>query len=112
MSQFAELYIDQGTDFSTTINMNDDNTNLPQVLTGYQVNCQLRRSVLSANSTPLSAMVSDAGNGEITISMTAANTANLRVGSYFYDITLYDTSNNTKSRLMEGVVYVTPAITK
>jgi len=29
MAEYVELYIDQGTDFSTTIIINDDNTNLP-----------------------------------------------------------------------------------
>jgi hypothetical protein len=114
MAEYAELYIDQGTDFNTTISLNDDDTNLPQSLAGYNVASQLRRSMLAVNAAAsFQCSISDASNGEITIAMTAANTANLKAGTYYYDIRLVDGySGGTKSRLVEGVVYVTPAITK
>ena len=113
MAEYVELYIDQGSDFSTTININDDSTNLPQNLTGYIVTSSLRRSLVSANaSASLQCSVYDAGNGEIVATMTSANTANLRPGSYFFDIKTYDSLSATTSRLIEGVIYVTPSITK
>lgn len=114
MAEYAELYIDQGTDFSTTINLNDDDTNLPQSLAGYNVASQLKRSLLSVNAAAsFNCSVTDAANGEITITMDAANTSNLKAGNYFYDVRLIDGySGGTKSRLIEGVVYVTPAITR
>ena len=113
MAEYVELYIDQGSDFSTTITINDDNTNLPQNLTGYIVTSSLRRSLISANaSSNLTCSVYDAGNGEILVSMTSSNTAILRPGPYFFDIKTYDSLGATTSRLIEGMLFVTPSITK
>jgi len=111
MAEYVELYIDQGADFSITIELNDDNTNLPQNTDGYIVTSQLRKSLLSANaSANLECYVDDAANGIIRLSLDSANTANLRPGNYFFDVrTYYD---DITSRLIEGVVFVTYGITK
>ena len=37
MAEYVELYIDQGSDFSTSINLNDDNTNIPQNVANYVI---------------------------------------------------------------------------
>lgn len=114
MAEYVEFNIDQGTDFSTYISLNDDDTNLAQNVAGYVVTGQLRRSLVSANvSETLHCEIIDAANGELYVSLAASNTANLRPGNYFYDIRVKDTnSSNATSRLIEGVIIVTPAITK
>lgn len=114
MSEYVEFYIDQGTDFSTYINLNDDDTNLAQNLSGYIITGKLRRSLVSPNvAETFYCEVSDPANGEISISMAAANTANLKPGNYFYDIKVVDTNtSNATSRLIEGIIIVTPAISK
>ena len=66
MAEYVELYIDQGSDFSTTITINDDNTNLPQNLTGYIVTSSLRRSLISANaSSNLTCSVYEIGRAHV-----------------------------------------------
>ena len=114
MSEYVELYIDQGADFSTTINIDNDTTNMPQDLTGFVVTSSLRKSLLSVNASgQFACAVSDPANGTITIAMNGANTANLKLGSYFFDIKTVDTLNsNAVSRLIEGVIYVIPSITR
>jgi hypothetical protein len=113
MAEYVELFIDQGSDFSTTVNLNDDNTNLPQNVSGYVVTSSLRRSMLSPNvSANLTCSIYDASNGEILISMNAVQTASLRAGSYLFDVKVYNTLSATSSRLIEGVMFVTPSITK
>lgn len=114
MAEYVELFIDAGADFFTTIDINDDNTNLPQNVSTYSVTSSLRRSLLSANaSANLICTISDAANGEISIRMSAANTANLRPGQYFFDVKVYDNSTAYPySRLIEGVIFVTPSITR
>lgn len=111
MAEYVELYMDQGATFSTTINLNDDVTNLAQNLYSYTVTGSMRRSLLSVNATAsFVCSVSDYANGEITVSMDASNTANIKAGTYVFDInTLIGT---TKSRLLEGVIIVTPSITR
>lgn len=111
MAEYVELYIDRGTDFVTTVAINDDNTNLAVNTSGYTVSSQLRKSLLSQNaSANLTCYISDAANGEITLSMNAANTSNLKAGSYFFDLKVKD-NGNVVTRLLEGVIFVTPSIT-
>ena len=111
MAEYVELYIDQGTDFSTTIAINDDNTNLPTNAAGYVVTAQLRKSLISVNATAnLVCTIDDAANGEILIELSAANTANIKAGRYFFDVKVKDNANLT-SRLVEGIMIVNPGIT-
>ena len=114
MAEYVELFIDQGSDFFTTINLNDDNTNLPTNVYSYVVTSSLRRSLLSPNaSSNLVCSLSDSANGEILIKMSAANTANLRPGQYFFDVKVNDTSATYPyTRLIEGVIFVTPSVTR
>lgn len=113
MAEYVELFIDQGSDFSTTINLNDDNTNLPQNVQGYVITSSLRRSLLSANaSANLVCYVSDGANGEFQLMMSGAVSANLRPGSYLFDVKVQDPVFQSTSRLIEGVIFLTPAVTK
>ncbi len=112
MAEYVELYIDQGAEFSTTISINDEQTNIPGNLTNIVVTGQIRKSLLSVNAyASFTCSVTNPANGEILISMTSANTANMKPGNYFYDIRLGGASNSF-SRLIEGVLFVTPGITR
>jgi|688.fasta_scaffold00075_74 hypothetical protein len=114
MAEYAELYIDRGADFNVVIELNDDNTNMPQNTSGYVITSQLRRSLLSVNaSANLTCSVLDGSNGELSLSMTAANTANLRPGNYFFDVKVVNPrAQNETTRLIEGVIFVTHGITR
>ena len=111
MSDYVELYIDQGSDFTSSIVLQDDITDLYQNVSGYVVTSSLRKSLLSQNaSANLVCTITDAANGEITLTIDAANTSNLKPGTYFFDVrTLV---NSTHSRLIEGIIIVTPGITR
>jgi hypothetical protein len=113
MSNYVELYMDQGADFSTTISINNENNNTPQSLSGYQVTSKIRRSLLSINATAnLTCSIPTPNTGEIFLSLDAGNTANIPAGTYFFDVKIYDTNTVTTSRLIEGVIFVTPSITR
>jgi hypothetical protein len=71
----------------------------------------MRKSYYSSTATDIDASVSDSANGQITLSMTAANTANLKAGRYVYDLMITD-SNLTKTRVIEGIITVTPSVTR
>ena len=80
-------------------------------LTGYTANSQIRKSYYSTTANSFTATVTGTANGEITISMTAANTANLNPGRYLYDL-LITAPDATKTRVVEGIIVVSPSITK
>lgn len=111
MTDYVELYIEQGADFESSIVLEDDVTNIYQNLSGYVITSSMRRSLLSPNTSGnLVCSVTNAANGEISITMTAANTANLRPGTHLFDVKTVASGKYT--RLIEGIIIVTPSITK
>lgn len=112
MANFVELIIDQGTDFNASINLTDDRTNAYVNAVGYTVTSKLRKSYYSANASgQFICTVSDGANGEITLAMSAANTANLGIGRYIFDVKCVDLDNRT-SRALEGMITVTGQVTR
>ena len=111
MASVTNLAIDQGTTYSTTILVNDD-TGSARDLVGYTVRGQLRRSYYSSNSVNWTAQISSPVDGEVTISLSAAQTANLKAGRYVYDIELVANATSAVERLIEGIVTVYPEVTR
>lgn len=112
MAAYVELYMDQGTTFRNVINLIDDTTNSYIDVTGYTIRSQMRRSYYSANATAnLVCTITDTANGEITMTLAAANTSNIKAGRYLFDLETIDT-NNTVVRVLEGIITVTPEITR
>lgn len=112
MAAYVELYMDQGATFNNVINLTDDVTNATVNISGYTVRSQMRRSYYSANaSAELVCTITDASNGAITMSLAAANTSNIKAGRYLFDLETTDTSG-IKARILEGIITVTPEITR
>lgn len=110
MAAFSELTIEQYATFSTIITVEDsagDTVNL----TGYTASSQIRKSYYSSTANNFTATVTGTSNGEITLSMTAANTGNLTPGRYLYDL-IITAPDTTKSRVVEGIVVVLPGVTQ
>ena len=105
----ANLQIDQGSDYSTTINLTDETGEVIS-LTGYSGNSQIRRSYSSSNATAFAVGINET-TGVVTLSLTKSSTANLVAGRYVYDVVLKNTSN-VSSRIVEGVVTVMPSVTR
>lgn len=110
MATVYNLAIDQGSDFKTTIQVNDD-AGADRDLAGYLVRGQLRRSYGSTSNVAFSSNVSGISTGEITIALSSAVTANLKYGRYVYDVELYTNTGNVE-RILEGIATVFPEVTK
>ena len=110
MAAYSELNIEQYASFSVTINVGDDGGDAVN-LSGYSAASQIRKSYYSSSANTLTASVTGIANGEITLSMTAANTANLTPGRYLYDLVI-TAPDQTKTRVVEGIVNVLAGITK
>ena len=112
MAAYVELYMDQGATFNNVINITDDLTNVSVNLSNYTVRSQMRRSYYSINaSAQIVCSITDASNGEITMSMTASNTSNIKAGRYLFDLETEDGSGNV-TRVLEGIITVTPQVTR
>lgn len=111
MAQFIELDLDQGTDFNIDLDLTNDNGVAINV-TNYTFTSSIRKSFYSLNPTAnLTVTIQNATNGNITLSMNSATSSNIRPGRYLFDIKQVD-SQNTKSRIMEGIITVNPQVTK
>lgn len=109
MATISNLYIDAGTTFSALITVNDSN-NSPLNLSGYTVAAQLRKSYGSTTAYDFSSSVYDASSGKIQIALTDSETSAIKPGRYLYDIEI--TSGASKTRVAEGLVIISPEITK
>lgn len=110
MATKANLVIDQGTTYSATLNLTDENGD-PLNLSGFTANSQIRKWYTSSNSVAFTTSV-NVSSGEITLSLTANQTSNLSSGRYVYDVEITETSTNAISRIVEGIVTVTPEVTR
>lgn len=110
MAAYSELFLEQYADFSTYINIDDTQGDAIN-LAGYSASSQIRKSYYSSTAYDFVVQISDAAAGEITLSMSSANTANMSPGRYVYDLNIKDT-NSVVTRVVEGIVVVTPGVTK
>lgn len=109
---YAELTLDQGATFLATVVLRNDDGSVINVA-GRTFTSQIRKSYYSTNPTAnISVVILDAPNGNISLNITAANTANIKAGRYLYDIKMVDVGGNTIIRIVEGIMTVTPQVTK
>ena len=109
MAIIANIIVDQGSTYSTSINLTDDGDN-PLDLTTFTGAAQFRKHYTSSNS--VSFTVTLGGNtGVLTLGLSANATANVAPGRFMYDVELTDSSNNI-TRVVEGIVTITPNITR
>lgn len=105
----ANIIVDQGSTYSTSLDLTDDNGN-PLDLTTFTAAAQMRKHYTSSNA--VSFVVTTGGNtGILTLALSANSTANITAGRYLYDVELTDSENNV-TRVVEGIVTLNPNITR
>ena len=103
------LVCEQGTDFTATFNIQNEANTTPLNLTGYTAVAKLKKSYYSSTSTDFSIAFPDRYNGQISITLSNSVSAALEARRYVYDIVLTSPSNS-KSRVIEGIIEVTPGV--
>ena len=109
MATKANLVIDQGSTFSTDLTLTDENGDV-MVLNGYTANSQIRKWYTSTTPAATFATSINVESGQITLNLTSNQTSNLVAGRYVYDVELV--SNSDVSRIVEGIITVTPQVTR
>lgn len=103
MATYKNLFIDQGSHFSFTLEQDVD-------LADYSYEGKVRKSYGSTRFTAFS-IVSNDDDDALKISLNAQQTANLKAGRYVYDIIIKKTADDTITRVLEGQIDVNPAVT-
>jgi hypothetical protein len=111
MASFLELSCDQGSSFSVNLDLTNDDGAAINVA-GFTFTSSIRKSYYSANVTAnLTVTIANSAAGNVALSMNAATTTNIAAGRYLYDVKMVRT-DNTVSRVIEGIITVFPQITK
>lgn len=110
MAAFANLYIDQGSNFTSTVTVEDSNDNLVNI-TNYTTRGQVRKSYSASTATNFTTTITDATNGEFTIALSRTQTGALKAGRYVYDVEVISPTG-VVTRVVEGQVTVTARVTQ
>lgn len=118
MTCIAGLYnitCDQGATFSRTLTWTNS-AKTPYNLTGYTARMHVRETVASASTivelTTANSRISLGGAaGTVTLTISAADTANLTPGKYVYDLELVS-GGGVVSRIIEGNFVVKAEVTR
>jgi hypothetical protein len=109
MATYRNLFIDQGSDFNVTIDLNPIVGSL--VLTNYTGRGQIRKTYNSSTKTDFTVTL-DSVNKELVCNITAATTGLLKSGRYVYDLEILSPdAPSIVTRVTEGQVDVTPRVT-
>lgn len=111
MAAYQEITIEQGANLSSVVTVTDTQGDAVNLAT-YVASSQLRKSYYSSSSNTLSAIITGNANGEITLSMTASNTASLTPGRYVYDLIIINSVDKSVTRVVEGTAVVLPSVTR
>ncbi len=106
-----DIVIDQGSDFAIQVAIAEGG--VATAIETHTVRAQLRPSPSSSTKTAdFTCTITDAAGGKLKMALGNSTTAGIAAGKYFYDLELVNTSNNTVTRLLQGVARVTPEVTR
>lgn len=122
MARYIELTIDQGATLVKRFTVKDA-AGVAMNLSSYAANAQMARSYywhapysnsLASRVIPMMATITNAAEGEITLSLTAADTAALRVEQqYVWECEIVPISGpSSRLRVAEGIAFVKPRVFK
>ena len=108
MATYANLFIDQGSDFSFTLDLSTTVGLLD--LTSYTARGQIRKSYTSSTSLDFDISINVS---ELECSLTSAQTSLLKYGRYVYDIEILSSDDPAVvTRVVEGQDDVTPRVSQ
>ena len=110
MAIYANLVVDQGSDFFTQITVEGSDGNIFD-LTSYIARGQVRKTYSSTTSYDLNASILNPTSGLINISLSSTQTAGMRPGRYVYDVEIVD-AQNVVTRVVEGQVEISARVTR
>ena len=110
MAIIANIFIDQGTDFSITVDVTETSGGALN-MSGYSAAAQIRKTYGSSSvSSTFTTSIAEA-TGQVTLSLTDTQTTALESGRYVYDLNVTSGGGQT-TRVVEGQAIVTPGVTR
>mgnify|MGYP001226039187 FL=1 len=110
MAIIANLFIDQGTDFTVTVDVSDATGGILD-LTGYSAAAQIRKTYGSSSKVDFTTSTGTPSQGKVTMSLTDTQTSALESGRYVYDLNI-TSGGGVTTRVVEGQAIITPGVTR
>jgi|TARA_B110000858_G_scaffold178806_1_gene214902 hypothetical protein len=110
MAIIANLFIDQGTDFSIVVDVSDATGEILN-LSGYTSAGQIRKTYGSSTISATFTCTNNNAAGQVTMSLTDTQTSALTPGRYVYDMNITSAAGIT-TRVVEGQAIITPGVTR
>ena len=107
--QTVNLVIDQGCTFEKVITAQNSTSGNVTISTGTSA-AKMRQSYHSSNN--IHSLTTSVTGSNVTISLTATQTASVPAGKYVYDIEFTQSDTTTKERVAEGIITVSSEATK
>lgn len=113
MATVANFNIDQGSRFSTTINIETTSAGLFE-LDSYKARGKIRKSYKCSSYTSFSCAISNNSPNQdtITITLSSRQTKALKPGRYVYDVEIFDDATDDVIRIVEGQAEILPSVTQ
>tara|TARA_B100000927_G_scaffold46574_1_gene33864 strand:+ start:727 stop:1065 length:339 start_codon:yes stop_codon:yes gene_type:complete len=106
----VNIQIEAGTDFEATYNVTQSDGS-PLDLTNHSISAKMRKHHSSSGHVAFGATFGgDPTNGEITISLTDAQTGVTTEGRYNYDVIITNDINGKKEKVISGQALLNPTI--
>ena len=104
----VNIQIDKGTDFSSTFDLSKRD-NSPLDLTLYYFQAKMRKHASAPGHVAFAATYGgQPTKGNLTISLTAAQTGIITAGRYEYDVLIINRNSNIKTKVIQGQALVIP----
>ena len=113
MATISNFNVEQGSTFSTTINLSNTLGGLFQ-LNSYTARAKMRKSFGSSKFTTFSCTIVENSPAQdtITMSLSATQTKALKAGRYVYDLEIFNATSGEVLRILEGQIEVLASVTQ
>jgi hypothetical protein len=111
MTARANLYVDQGVDFSTTLNLFTDSGDEFDI-SSQTFSCDVRKVFSSVVSFSAEIIIEPGGiDGTLELRIPSDETVNIEPGKYQYDV-IMQSNSGLREKILEGLIFLIPTVTR
>lgn len=107
MASVVNLFVDQGSDYTLTLTVKDDDGNATD-LTGYTVEAYFQKWTGATQVYKFTPTVTDASAGKVQIALKGSVSDDIPSGRYSYDVVINHASNDITRRVIQGSLVLNP----
>ena len=108
----SNIVIYTWTTFTQTFSLEDNYSLSPLDLTNYDGCAKMKQNDSSLTTTSFTVTFPNRLNGQVSISLTAQQTDNLKPGIYVYDFVIKDSITEKLTKISQGKVFVKQSVTR